>query len=237
MNDELILPDSWRADCHTVLLCDDQHEVFAKTARLIEALGFDMAGMGMALRYDPSRFVDHNTLPAAWNEIRGWPDDPPFRHYLQRDDPMIVPHIDQAPRADRAYWDACHAVGIRHGIVSNVKTSESICLVAAMRGAEPITPHERAHVEPRLEYLSNVVATALTPVLLPDLLLPSGARLTVRQREILRFAADGRSAKEVSKALNISEDTVRLHLRDARDRLGARTMTHAVSLALRCRLI
>jgi DNA-binding CsgD family transcriptional regulator len=65
----------------------------------------------------------------------------------------------------------------------------------------------------------------------------SSQPLTKKQLEVLRNAIDGKSVKETASALKISEATVRQHQRDARNRLGARTVMHAASLALRAHLI
>jgi DNA-binding NarL/FixJ family response regulator len=61
--------------------------------------------------------------------------------------------------------------------------------------------------------------------------------LTVREREVLRLLADGLSNEEIGKALFISAETVRTHLRKAMDKLGAETRTQAVAVALRDRII
>lgn len=61
--------------------------------------------------------------------------------------------------------------------------------------------------------------------------------LTTREREVLRYAARGYSAAETGQALKLSRRTVEVHIRSAKLRLKARSITHAVVLALRARLI
>jgi LuxR family transcriptional regulator, quorum-sensing system regulator BjaR1 len=56
--------------------------------------------------------------------------------------------------------------------------------------------------------------------------------LTPREREILRWAADGKTAWEVSVILNISERTVKFHLIQASQKLNAVNRTAAVAKAL-----
>jgi two-component system, NarL family, response regulator len=57
--------------------------------------------------------------------------------------------------------------------------------------------------------------------------------LTPRETEVLSHVADGLSQEEIGRALSISPETVRTHVRKACDRLNARTRTHAVATALR----
>lgn len=68
---------------------------------------------------------------------------------------------------------------------------------------------------------------------------PKGSRgkLTRRQRQILQLLADGESTTVAARALDLSEETVKTHTKNALARLGARNRTHAVAIALREALI
>jgi PAS domain S-box-containing protein len=65
----------------------------------------------------------------------------------------------------------------------------------------------------------------------------SGARragdpLTTREREVVGLVALGGTAAEIAEDLHISHHTVRTHLRNAMDKLGARSRAHLVAKAL-----
>ena len=57
--------------------------------------------------------------------------------------------------------------------------------------------------------------------------------LSEREREVLRMLAEGGSYAEIGATLFLSPDTVRAHAQRAMTKLGARTRTQAVALALR----
>ena len=57
--------------------------------------------------------------------------------------------------------------------------------------------------------------------------------LTQREVEVLRLVADGNSNKEIAQRLFISEDTVKMHVRNILSKLGANDRTQAVTTALR----
>jgi DNA-binding CsgD family transcriptional regulator len=63
------------------------------------------------------------------------------------------------------------------------------------------------------------------------------AALTPRQREILTLLAAGLTTIEVAERLVLSKHTVDAHIRNMLGRLGARSRTHALALALRRREI
>ena len=61
--------------------------------------------------------------------------------------------------------------------------------------------------------------------------------LSPREREVLRLLAEGDSYHEIGAVLFLAPDTVRAHAQRAMTKLGARTRTQAVALAVRERLI
>jgi DNA-binding CsgD family transcriptional regulator len=58
-------------------------------------------------------------------------------------------------------------------------------------------------------------------------------RLTPRQHQVLELLAHGRSTSEIAQALQISEDTVRNHIRHLLSEIGVRTRLEAVVVAFR----
>ena len=64
-----------------------------------------------------------------------------------------------------------------------------------------------------------------------------GLHLTEREREVLTLLAQGLQLEEIGQRLGIGVETVRTHVRNASDRLGASNRTHAVAIAIRHKLI
>lgn len=72
-------------------------------------------------------------------------------------------------------------------------------------------------------------AVMRTGQLLPPLTRPL---LSVREREVLQWVAAGKSQQDVGDILTISTRTVEVHLRSAREKLGALTTVQAVGRAI-----
>lgn len=68
---------------------------------------------------------------------------------------------------------------------------------------------------------------------------PRGSRgkLTRRQRQILQRLADGESTTSAARELDLSEETIKTHMKNILGRLEARNRAHAVAIGLRDALI
>jgi PAS domain S-box-containing protein len=56
--------------------------------------------------------------------------------------------------------------------------------------------------------------------------------LSDREREVVHLVALGRSGPEIAEELGIAHDTVRTHVRNAMEKLGARSRAHMVAKAI-----
>jgi LuxR family quorum sensing-dependent transcriptional regulator len=63
------------------------------------------------------------------------------------------------------------------------------------------------------------------------------AGLTAREREVLTWVAQGKSAWEIGEILGVAKRTIDEHTQTAMKKLGAANRTHAVAIAMRDRLI
>jgi two-component system response regulator DesR len=70
------------------------------------------------------------------------------------------------------------------------------------------------------------------PTLAAESLVFGDSPLTIRESDVLRAAAGGKTATDIAAELHLSEGTVRNHLSSAIAKTGARTRAEAVRLAL-----
>ena len=87
-------------------------------------------------------------------------------------------------------------------------------LLAAVRGVHSGRRHIPAHVAGRLAERMGA------------------EELTDREVEVLRLVAGGRSNREIGEALSIAEGTVKAHVNNILNKMGANDRTHAAMLAL-----
>jgi DNA-binding NarL/FixJ family response regulator len=122
------------------------------------------------------------------------------------------------------------------GIVAHGEQPERHVATAAMQaGASAYVSRTADAAE-----LRRAVDAALQQEAFVDPAVPpkgSRGKLTRRQREILQLLANGESTTVAARELDLSEETVKTHTKNALARLNARNRTHAVAIALRESLI
>ena len=142
---------------------------------------------------------------------------------------------DGAPRGNEAIR-ALRAAAPTLGIVAHGERAERHTATAALQAGASVYLARTA----RTEEMARAVRAALENERFVDPAVPpkgSRGKLTRRQRQILQLLADGEPTTVAARELGLSQETVKTHTRNALARLGARTRTHAVAIALRESLI
>jgi len=122
------------------------------------------------------------------------------------------------------------------GIVAHGERAERHLASAALQAGASAYVSRMASTEE----LRRAVQAALDQERFVDPAVPprgSRGKLTKRQREILQMLANGESTTVAARELDLSEETIKTHTKNALARLGARNRTHAVAIALRESLI
>ena len=101
-------------------------------------------------------------------------------------------------------------------------------MLTLSRGTEPITPAELAENEHKFTWLTSLAHLAFSRILGARLRHESAPVLTLREREVLRWTADGKSAVEISDLLSVSKNTIDFHIKNSILKLQTSNKTAAV---------
>jgi DNA-binding NarL/FixJ family response regulator len=160
-------------------------------------------------------------------------------------------HVTQALRSGAAgYISADIEAEVALAALSFVMIGGSYFPVSALRAAEqpeipplpprPRLPLPRSEDTPKdgraeLDGFDDQTAGPPKPhACLPGVEVPRASdSLTARQREVLTGLKDGLSNKQIARNLDMSEATVKVHVRQVMRKLGALNRTQAAVLALR----
>jgi len=199
----------------TCVLADDHPPILDAVARFLGASGIEVVGTARDGEAALAAIVAHAPIVCLAD--------------------VQMPRIDGLELARRAH--ARTAVLLYSGVADAALVSDA--LDAGARGF--------ALKDAPLEDVVRAIATVargdiyVDPVLAATLAttrrLAPGAgerkQLSQREREVLRMLAEGGSYAEIGGTLHLSPDTVRAHAQRAMTKLGARTRTQAVAVALR----
>ncbi len=122
------------------------------------------------------------------------------------------------------------------GIVAHGERPERHLATAALQAGAAAYVSRAAGAEE----LKQAVQAAIAQESFVDPAVPpkgSRGKLTRRQRQILQLLANGESTTVAARELDLSEETIKTHMKHLLTRLGARNRTHAVAIALRESLI
>jgi LuxR family transcriptional regulator, quorum-sensing system regulator BjaR1 len=149
----------------------------------------------------------------------------PFRYDEAPYDPSRQLDYERFTQMMRSY-------GLREGIMIPVGRVGRSPAWAWFSGESPDLDEEAVQVVQLIALFASSKTLALFQ---PDVGDP--AHLTAREREVLTWAALGKSSWEIGQILNIAKRTVDEHTQIASRKLGAANRTQAVALALVKRLI
>jgi LuxR family transcriptional regulator, quorum-sensing system regulator BjaR1 len=134
--------------------------------------------------------------------------------------------------AAREVMERATDFGLRHGFIVPIYGPHGFEGSVSVDGS---TVELADHMKPGLHLIALYAFDRVRTILRPVAAGKPG--LTAREREVLAWAANGKSAWEIGEILNIAKRTVDEHAQTAFQKLGAVNRTHAVAIALRDRMI
>lgn len=105
------------------------------------------------------------------------------------------------------------------------------CLVALSRYASRLRQREVAYLLTQANWLSSLGQNLMAQFVKPKLAPEAHVSLTPREREVLRWTGEGKTACEVGRILSISERTVNFHVSNVLHKLAATNKVQAVAKA------
>jgi NarL family two-component system response regulator LiaR len=203
-----------------VIVADD-HSLFRDgLVSLLEAGGFEIVGqygdgqaaVEAALRLRPDVVLLDLTMPIltgleALKAIRAaWPEARVVMLTASDDDDYLF-HASEA--------------GASGYLLKSLPADQFLDMLRGLeRGEAAMTRQTTARL------LAGLNRAATEPAASPD-------SLTAQEKRLLRYLADGMTNKAIAQAMSVSENTVKYHLKNILQKLGAQNRTEAAAYAVR----
>ena len=227
----------WQEDLLNLLLAPAQspQSIFTRIAQAAQQLGFDYVAYGFQSPYPVTqrKIVMLNNYPGPWQaryaDAGYLFKDPTIAHGKQSESPVLW--SDHAFANNPALWADAQDHGLRTGWAqSSLERNGSGSLLTLCRGFEPLTACELQAKESAMRWLVQVAHVSLSRNI-PSQEAQTLKPLTCREREILQWSADGKSAQDITDILQLSKSAVDFHMKNAISKLNAPNKTAAVARA------
>lgn len=220
-------------DCFDALASmKTEQDLFDQMAKMAQSLGFEYCAYGvrMPVPISQPKVAIFNNYPGEWQKCyreRNYLQiDPTVQHALRSNIPLIWSPEVFAPAPEM--WEEARGHGLHAGWAQASRDgSGSVGLLTLARGDTPISAAELRANQARMSWLAQYGHAAMAQVLAPKLAPELAASLTLREREILKWTAEGKTCFEVAQILSISERTVNFHVTNVMAKLGCTNKTQA----------
>jgi DNA-binding CsgD family transcriptional regulator len=223
-------------------------ELFKLLVAAADKVGFGLVAYGALNYHEPLHLPDHPAPAVAINFPDHWRDYYFERNYHQIDPVVTLTPCIQHPylwswlqrqpglRCEhRAIFEEARAAGLNNGI--SVPLHGAWGRVAVLSFASPATDSEPEATVGRLTALASQFHIAFSEISQRTRAPSIAVQLSRREKDCLLWTARGKSSWDIGMILNISENTVNYHLKNAKRKLGTANRTFAVVKAIRFNLI
>jgi DNA-binding CsgD family transcriptional regulator len=223
-------------------------ELFKLLVAAADKEGFGLVAYGALNYHEPLHLPDLRAPAVAINFPDHWKDYYFERNYHQIDPvvtltpciqrPFLWSWLQQQPGLryeQRAIFEEARAAGLNNGI--SVPLHAAWGRVAVLSFASCAADSEPEAAVGRLTALASQFHIAFSEISQRARLPSIPVQLSRREKDCLLWTARGKSSWDIGIILNISENTVNYHLKNAMRKLGTANRTFAVVKAIRFNLI
>lgn len=184
----------------------------------------------MSLPLTNPKTVMFSNYPTAWQthyQVKNYLTvDPTVEHAMRSTLPILWTNELFNPTKD--LWEEARSFGLCHGWAQSIRDfNGTVGMLTLARSHETITKTELEAKLLKMAWLTQAAHLSLSQCLKPKLMPEVNALLSNREIAVLRWAADGKTANEISSILNISESTVNFHINNTITKLNASNKTSA----------
>ncbi len=225
--------DAWREDCFNALLSiDSEQELFTEVARIAKAIGFEYCSYGIRMPVPISRpkvavFFNYADQWQERYQERGYIHvDPTVKHAFSSNLPILW--SDKVFEPAREMWEEARGHGLQFGWAQPSRdASGAVGLLTLARSAGQLAAAELASVQAKMTWLVQYAHAGMSRLMIPRLAPETKVALTAREKEVLRWTAEGKTAYEIAQILTVSERTVNFHINNVVAKLGTTNKTQA----------
>jgi len=233
---------TWRRECYLrfqALTCAD--EVYQELQQQTQLLEFDYFALCVRhpVPFTRPKISIHSSYPKPW-----------MAHYRAENyfaiDPVLkaenfvqghLPWSDELFADAQALWDGARDHGLCAGITQCLMLpNHALGFLSVSRTSVRAIAMANEEIELRLQMLVQMALTSLLRFE-HETVMPPEMKFSKREREILKWTAEGKTSAEIAIILSISENTVNFHQKNMQKKFNAPNKTQIACYAAATGLI
>ena len=214
----------------------NMQDVLDATVKIIKPFGFDYAGWRTALPIPLTRrkamvmnTAEDEMMKKA--EDGGYDDGPGVRHCARSMEPIYCRGTTDEPLFFEApeLWEEYYGFGRKACWAQSLIESESIFSMFWVDSTDLMSQKDMDNIHFQMQWVSISVLSKMNQF---KNNAANSIALSEREKEVLRWTGDGKTADQISQILNLSHSTVNFHLRKVMHKLDCPNKTNAVIKAI-----
>lgn len=246
--EECVKSNSWEIGLlELVCATGDERELLSRVESAAGSLGFEYFSYGVKYMTNDGKAEVKivNNLPSAWAtryQQAGYIEIDPTVIHCERRQTSIV-WSDQVFLKTPNLWREAREAGLRSGWAKSARDPSGVgSMLTLARNERALGAKELIDIESKMQWLLNACQVMLSPLLLQYNIVNCPLKrqekiLTVRETEIMKWTAEGKTSSSISDTLHISEATVNFHIKNVLTKLNASNKTAAAVQAVRLGLL
>ncbi|WDD91954.1 autoinducer binding domain-containing protein [Burkholderia sp. FERM BP-3421] len=232
----------WQDAYQQFSAAENEQQLFQLIAAYTKRLGFEYCCYGIRVPLPVSKpaVAIFDTYPEGWmaryQEMSYLDIDSTVREGARTTNMIVWPDADTADQP--RLWNDAREHGLAVGVAQSSWAARGVFgLLTIARHADRLTPAEINMLTLQTNWLANLSHSLMSRFLVPKLAPEASVTLTQREREVLCWTGEGKTACEIGQILSISERTVNFHVNNILDKLAATNKVQAVVKAIAMGLI
>lgn len=223
----------WQGDLLTQMQAAEDEEALFDLVRLeAQGMGFDLCAYGLRLPLNVTKpkVVMFNNYSQRWQQRYVDENylaiDPTVSHGGRSTLPVLWSQDETSGEGE--FWEEARAHGLRYGWAQASTNMQGIRgLLTLARSHEALSETELEEKGYRLVWLSQITHQCMSDLISSKKLPETTVQLSLREKDVLRWTAEGKTAGETASIMHIAERTVNFHIANAMQKLNCVNKTVA----------
>ncbi|HEX7644584.1 MAG TPA: LuxR C-terminal-related transcriptional regulator [Burkholderiaceae bacterium] len=226
---------SWHEDhLKALAMIESEQQLFDEIAVLAKDMGFDYCAYGIQMSVPISRpFVaSFNNFSKSWSfahqERNTYLDEQSLAELAARNPEPSIPRTNEVFVEAPEKWAEARELGLHYGWTQTSRDATgSVGMLTLARSVAQMSDYELFENKIKMAWLAQFSHTNMSRILVPKYAPETLITMTLREKEVLRWTAEGKTAYEIGQILQVSERTVNFHINNVVNKLGASNKTQA----------